>query len=639
LVLPAEKNGSAVFSFIFRAIWSAVFMTIKSKICLFFCLFGLVYSPFWVNAQQYNSVSLDHDAYRIIENAVMRGIIHSPPSAKPWQEVLVIRLLQEILDAEPGLSLQAERDIVAALLNGFERKPGLDLMRGAHYQNHPLPRDSHYSLDAGVSWESTFNVDVTSGKAGSVNMGTAYLDGDIGNYLSYSFNIRGGILKIDRDVLGEKPDAPYFDPKNEDPPTTAPTYSPVYSTPAYFPYSFTKPWEAAVFKPKDLSSYNEWPDSLAFGYEMISELSTGLVDNRLQFRFGRMRRDWGPGENGTSLFMNSQARPFVALEGTAIATQWLYFSFLTGALEYQKIRDQWDDASAFQNLFSLGMAEININRFHLDFGSATVWPKRFDLGYVFPINSNFFYQNNIGDFDNLALFANLEYRIPGLGKVWGALYVDEINLKSDFFNLDREMYAFQGGVKVILPWLPFAFASLRYTKVEPYCYTHEYTSTPWNPGLIDTAYMNNGESLGYYLPPNSDELLLRLESAFLPGTRTYFQYQMIRHGVEYGPGRVDGSAATDKILKKSADSKKYFLRDGAYQWNHVVKVGGTYQFITQKIPLALYGELGLVATQFTVTGAPSGSEEDRDFRFVSRDDPDYKPNVGVIFSLGLRIFP
>jgi hypothetical protein len=614
-------------------------MNIKIKFfALFFCI------PLLVNAQQYNSVPLDHEAYRIIENAVMRGLIHPPPSAKPWQEVSVIGLLRDILAAEPGLRSQTERDIVEDLLGGFERKPGLDFMRGAHYQEHPLPRDSHYSLDVGISWESVFNVDMAAGKVGSVNMGTAYLDGDIGNYFSYDFNIKAGILKIDRNVLGMKEDAPYFDPKDEDPPTTdpayVPTFSPVFSLPAYFPYSFTKPWEGAIFKPKDLSSFGEWPDSLAFGYEMISEIGTALADNRLQFRFGRIRREWGPGENGTSLFLNSHARPFMALEGTAVAADWLYFSFLTGALEYQKIRDQWDDASSFQNLFSLAMVEINIkNRFHFDFGSATVWPKRFDLGYIFPVNSNFFYQNNIGDFDNLALFANLEYRVPNIGKVWGSLFVDEINLKRDFFILDREMYALQGGLKVIFPWLPFASVRLQYTKIEPYCYTHEYTSTPWHSVLIDTSYTNNGESLGYYLPPNSDELLLRLESTFLPGTNAYFQYQMIRHGVEYGPGRVDGSSSMDKMLKKNDNTKKFFLRDGTYQWNHVVKFGGAYSFKTQKIPVAAYGEFGVVVTQFTATDAPPGSEEDRFFHFVSKGNADYKPGVGVILSLGFKIFP
>jgi hypothetical protein len=608
----------------------------------------LVYTA---EAQQFNSVPLDHEAYGIIDNAALRGIIQKPHSARPWQETTVKRLLRDILGAEPGLRSQAERDIVSALLSGFDRKPGLDLERGAYYQEHPLKGDSHYSLDTGLSWESNFNVS-GSGTIGTVNMGTVYLDGDIGNYLSYDFKIRGGILKIDRDKLGDRPNPPYRDPKEsfeELPPETPdPTLrgsSPVYALPAYFPYSFSKPWEAAVFKPGNLDSYGDWPDSVAFGYELISEIGTSLIDNRLQFRFGRMRRDWGPGENGASLFLNSQARPFVAVEGSAAPLDWVYFSFLTGALEYQKFSNQWSDATPFQNLFSLAMLEFNIKEYvHFDFGSATVWPKRFELGYIFPVNSNFFYQNNVGDFDNLGLFANLEGRWPGVGKVWVSLFVDEANFTlSPFLNLDREMYAFQGGAKINIPWIPFASVSLRYTKVEPYCYTHEYTSTPWNPALIDTSYSNNGESLGYYLPPNSDEILLRLESMFLPGTKAYFQYQLIRHGAEYGYGRVDGSSLGDKIVKDE-NTMKYFLRDGVYEWDNVIKAGGSYSLRGFKVPVSLYAEAGLVLTQFSkadvnYTRGPDHKDQRRGegaYSFISDDT--YKSGTGFILSLGFKVF-
>jgi hypothetical protein len=605
-----------------------------------------------LGAQEFNSVSLDHEAYRIIENAVLRGIIPGPPSVKPWQEHTVKSLLREILNAEPGLRSPAERDIVAALLNGFDRKKGLDLARGAHYQEHPLPKDSHYSLDLGLSWESSLNV-TGGGKIGTVNMGTVYVDGDIGNHLSYDFRLRAGILKIDRDQLGLRPNPPYrdFAKKGGDlEPDELRGSSPEYGLPAYFPYSFTKPWEAAIFKPGGLSGYDEWPDSVAFGYEVISEIGTALVDNRLRFRFGRMRRDWGAGENGANLFMNGQARPFMALEGTAAPVDWMYFSFLTGALEYQKFSNQWSDADPFQNLFSLALAEFNIKKYlHFDFGSATVWPKRFDLGYIFPVNSNYFYQNNIGDFDNLALFTTLEGRWPGVAKAWVSFFVDEANFTlDDFWHLDREMYAFQGGIKAGIPWLPFASASLRYTKVEPYCYTHEYSQTPWHSVPIDTSYRNNGESLGYYLPPNSDEILLRLESMFLPGTGAFLQYQLIRHGAAYGYGRVDGSSLADKILKDD-NSKKYFLRDGVYEWNNVIKLGGTYNLRSFRVPVSLYAEAGVVLTKFSKADVPytepPKNEEHKDqnrgqgdYSFLDKDDPDYKSGPSFIFSLGFRVF-
>jgi hypothetical protein len=617
----------------------------------------LFISPsFAMNAQQYHSVPLDHGAYEIIEYAAMRGIVRLPPSAKPWQEATVRQLLQEILGADPGLRSPAERDIVSALLNSFERKPGMDLQRGAYYLNRPLKGDSHYSLDGGFSWESLFNI-TGKGEVGTVNMGTLYLDGDLGNHLSYDFRIRGGIFKIDREFLGIRKNPPYYDPAKDDEDytflvdipdrTNARPDSSVFSLPAYFPYTFTKPWEAAVFRPHSLDSYSDWPESLAFGYEVISELGTALADNRLRFRFGRLRREWGPGGNGTSLVLNSQARPFMALEGTALPTDWMYFSFLTGALEYQKIQDQWNDAASFQNLFSLAMLEFNIKEYvHFDFGSATVWPKRFDLGYLFPVNSNFFYQNNIGDFDNLALFANVEGRWPGIGKLWVSFFVDEANFTLDnFFNLDREMYALQGGVKAVLPGLPFASLSVRYTKIEPYCYTHEYTLTPWNSVLIDTSYGNNGESLGYYLPPNSDEIVVQVESAFLPGTKAYVQYGLIRHGVEYGYGRVDGSSLWDKIVKDD-NSPKYFLRDGVYQWDHVIKAGASYSLQGFKVPVVFYGEAGLVITKFSKADiaytAPDPGPEDQgrgegDYRFFSDDT--YKAGTGFIISLGFTIFP
>jgi hypothetical protein len=602
-----------------------------------------------LNAQQFNSVPLDHGAYGIIEMAIMRGMVKPPPSAKPWSEYVVKQKLTEILNSPPELLSPAEREIVADLLAPFERKKGLDYGAGRYHNEYPLA-GSRYSFETGLNWESSFSVNVPDPAIGTVNMGNLYLAGDMGNHFSWNFNIRGGFLVVERERLGERPNPPYVDPKygpydgnpNSDGHTyyydiPDPSFSPVYAIPAYFPYTFTTQWEAAVFPPADLGGYHGWPDDFAFGYELISEMSTSLFDNRMMFRFGRMRRDWGPEGIGTSLYMNAQARPYMALEGTVIPVDWLSFSFLTGALEYQKGSNQWEDADPFQNLFSLALLEFDRGKnFHFDFGSATVWPKRFDLGYLFPINSNFFYQNNVGDFDNLALFADLEYRLPRIGKIWGSLYVDEINLKHrPFLEMARQMYAYQGGIKLNIPWLSFGAFTFRYTKVEPYCYTHEYTETPWNRVPTDTSYLNNGESLGFYLPPNSDEFLLRLESVFLREAKAHLQYQMIRHGVEYGYGRVPGSSLSDKIIKDD-NASKYFLMDGVYQWDHVLKTGGNYRIKIRKIPLSVFAETGLVITRYTINGdAGIGTKGD----YEALDNAVYRARTGFIFSLGVKLYP
>jgi hypothetical protein len=604
---------------------------------------------FSLDAQQFNSVSLDHGAYGVIDLAVMRGIVKPPPSAKPWSEYVIKQKLTEILNSSPGLLSPREQEIVAELLAPFERKSGLDFLTGRYYREYPLA-GSRSSFEAGLNWESDFSLKAPSPSIASVNMGNFYLAGDMGGHFSWNFNIRGGFLVVEREQLGERPNPLYVDPKygpydgnpNSDGHTyyydiPGPSYSPVYAIPAYFPYTFTKQWEAAVFPPADLGGYHGWPDDFAFGYELISEINTSFFDNRMALRFGRMRRDWGPGGNGTSLYMNAQARPYMAIEGTVIPVDWLSFSFLTGALEYQKGANQWEDADPFQNLFSLALLEFDRGKyFHFDFGSATVWPKRFDLGYLFPVNSNFFYQNNVGDFDNLALFADLEFRLPNVGKIWGSFYVDEINLKyRPFLEMARQMYAYQGGVKLTIPWLPFGAFTFRYTKVEPYCYTHEYTETPWNRVPTDTAYINNGESLGFYLPPNSDEFLLRVESLLLPGTKVHLQYQMVRHGADYGYGRVPGSSLSDKIVKDD-NAAKYFLMDGVYQWDHVLKTGGSYNLKIQDIPFSVFAETGLVITRYTINGS-AGPGEKGDY--TALDNAVYRAGTGFVFSLGFKLYP
>jgi hypothetical protein len=613
-------------------------------------LFMLCMAAATLAAQQLNSVPLGHTAYNIIELGVLRGAITPPPSAKPWPELIIKRKLQEMLSASGGKFSSQEREIIVSTLAPFERKKGVDFAEGRYYTESRVAQ-SRVSFDAGLKWDSNFAVNIPDPSIGAVNIGEFFIAGDMGEHFSWNFRGRAGFFSIGRERLGLHEDPLYVDPKygpyDGNPNSSGhhyyydipgQTWTPVYAIPAFFPYTFSKQWEGGVFSPAEMANYNDWPEKFAFGYEIISEMNAGFFDNLLQLRFGRMRRDWGPESNGASLFMNGMARPYMALEGTALPFQWLRFSFLTGALEYQNTGgNQWMSADPFQSLFSLTYLEIDTGKhFHFDFGSATVWPKRLDLGYAFPLNSNFMYQNNIGDFDNLALFADLEYRLPGVFKIWGSLYVDEIRpVLGSFFNLDRNMYSYQGGIKANVKLLPFGALTVRYTKVEPYTYTHEYTETPWNRVPTDTAYLNNGESLGYYLPPNSDELLLRLEAMFRPEFQAHVQYQLIRHGADYGYGAVDGSSLRDKIVKDE-NGAKFFLRDGVYQWNNIIKLGGSYTLKSRGIPLSFFTETGLVITRYTINGSAGiGSEGD----FQALDDAVYRAGTDFIFSLGFKVFP
>jgi hypothetical protein len=340
----------------------------------------------------------------------------------------------------------------------------------------------------------------------------------------------------------------------------------------------------------------------------------------------------------------------MAMEATFSPFDWLGLSALTGVLEYYSTNGR-DSAMLNQNAFSQAIFEFNYkNYFHFDVGSSAIWPKRFELGYIFPLNSNFFYQNNIGDFDNMSLTVNMRGQLPGMGTAWASFYADEFDLstKSNFFKLDRNMYAFQLGTNIRLPVFSFSSLTVSITKIEPYCYTHTRIFVPWYgtdangaPLPMEQAYTNNGENLGYYLPPNSAELLVKFESMTGPRTKMRAQYQLVIHGADFGGSAVDGSSLLSELdpdgRNTKDQSKKFFLQDGAYQWQNVFKIGAEHSLAKYKVPINLFGEIGIVHSFFTNIDGAANSGSKSAFSII--DTSDYPQSTRIIGTIGFRVYP
>jgi len=388
-----------------------------------------------------------------------------------------------------------------------------------------------------------------------------------------------------------------------------------------------------------------WPEDLSLGYSMMPELSGEFLNGHFMYRFARLDREWAaPVKNG-SLVLSQSAQPFLAFETVIVPFEWISFSSLTGVLEYYNAtgednRPLLKDASAvFQNAFSIVMLEFSHKKFFkVGLGSSVVWAKRFELGYPFPFVENFLYQNNIGDYDNLALFVNFEGQYPaGLGKLWASAFIDEISFESGISEKDRTMYAFQLGSQFYAPFLPFASLTLSYTKIEPYNYTHGRVKTPWyGDSLMESNYVSFGKSLGHYLPPNSDEILARFQTVPAPGAAAYLQYQMVRHGANYGDRAVDGSSLWSELKDKDRSSMmKYFLHDGAYQWTHVFKLGGEYSLAGKKLPIKIIGEIGGAYSYFTDSDDELGVSGN--IRVINT--PQYPHTLVLIAYVGIQLFP
>ncbi|GHV19553.1 hypothetical protein FACS189494_01460 [Spirochaetia bacterium] len=624
----------------------------KKFFCSFFLFASLVSLGF---SQNFAAVPIESPIYEILDLASIRGLLSPRAGSKPWTQAQVLQAINEILGSEKtgiGKLNNVERAILEREKAKYAaRKNGFDWRRGSFYAAAKIPKtEIKISTNIGLALDTEFSggIGITNSNFdwGGTLLLKAYIQGDIGNNFSYNIRPSGMLIKAPRNVVGMQ--HTYYDGYLHDTPSDefVDRVLPVYGEPpAYFPFTYRKKWDGSIFffDQLDAAGFNSWPNKIAGAYALNSEIAASFIDNRLNFRIGRITHEWAAMAPGSSLSFNAGARPFLAIEGQFQPVSWFNISSLTGILEYfNNSGEIKGDAAPSQNAFSISMLEFNIGNFlHIDIGDTVIWPKRLDFGYANSTTSSFFYQNNIGDFDNLGIFVNIKGQIFDLMNLWFSFYDDEAALQSGMHLLDRSMIAYQGGTKINIPVLPFSFVKLSYTKIEPYTYTHNRNFVPWynkDIGPMETSYMNNGVGLGHYLPPNSDELLLRFETMPFETTKFHFQYQMIRHGAAFGPSAVDGSSYQSELSPVGRDDnpilKKFFLQDGAYQWFHIVKAGIEYSFKT--LPFKLFGEGGVVLSYFTNIDGAANQGFASKFHIV--DEAPYLKDTKIVLTLGIKFY-
>ena len=642
--------------------------TFVKKLCIFISCLGLAFSLY---AQSNNTVDIEDDVYNFLRIAETRGLCDSLSPVRPYTEKYIVSKLDQILE---NLDDENQKAIVEEYKNKYKREDGLSLKELA-YKMTEQKGDVPVSLAVDL-YNDTFMSGGMYSNSSNNSFGYEienYLNvfGDLGNNISYRSLTYLEVTKMNIKKLGEynigwwwyddygdKDSFVREDHFNERTINTYRNY-------AVLPYSYKKHWDGSVYYlhgGMNSAGLTGWPFETSCGFGMQGEIHGTFFNDLFSVGIGRYNREWGAMDTGSSLVLNQNAHPFFGVDTTVNLFKWLNFSALTGFLEFpnqnyinenawyprddagNKIEDI-KDSFFFHNLFSMAEFNFDFTNVHFDFGSTVVYPNRFELGYSFPLVDRVIYQNNVGDYDNLALFANLKGTYPGIGSIWGSVYIDEINaLKTDALHNTRCMFAYQAGSKVNIPWLPFTVLSLRYSKIEPYCYTHEALdpekNQPYYSHYICENYTNNGESLGYYLQPNSDEIFVKLETQPLPAASFSLQYQLIRHGVDWGSESniYSGSSIYSELPAGRYgpgrnNLHKYFLKDGVYEWMNILALQASYDCKPFGIPLQFYGTVGYVHNWFTSIGSATPSKNTKYSKYSSDE---YKEDRGVVLSLGIK---
>ena len=620
-----------------------------------------------------NTVPVDDHVYEILDWAQAKGLCEYLPGQRPYTKHQIKTYLNQMLDS--GVLSEAETQTVEAYLDEmrFENDKNDNLLhfRFSNEANEaakiPVRFKYDFTLETAVSGglysHSAYNM------AGFDIVPKWSFAGDISDYFSWGILafMDVSLMKLHENgseyLIGfnwySNPDKTS---KNADGHYTDGRYIKSLSNMSYLPYSYNRRWQGQFYYLTNLSAdgLEGWPEKPGFGFGIEMEARTSLWDDTIIIGAGRNRRSYAEMDKGSSLVLNSRAMPFFGVDTQFNLLPFLKYSATFGMLEYPNASYRYtsttlptsttegDDGKFWQNAFAINMLEIDTKYVHWDFGSTVVFPKRFEPAYFFPLINYVEYQNHTGDYDNLALFTDLKLRKADLGSIWVSYYADELyNFTKNPVVNTRFMYAWQAGIQWVVPKLPFATLTFRYSKVEPYCYTHHSINyVPQYAGYVCENYTNNGESLGFYLPPNADEFMLRFDITPTKDWELSAAYQLIRHGADFGSHQVPGSSLYSEMDPHGrSDLRKYFLCDGAYQWLHILSANAAYNFKLGQIKMKAYGTAGILVSYFTdindsdydASGkGEKGSGFSNSTHIANTDE--YPTTFGAVLSLGLKIW-
>jgi hypothetical protein len=475
-------------------------------------------------AQEQLSVDIDDPLYRLLEICDIRGIIPPISAVKPYSLTGIRKAINLALGSNDFLSSEE-----LFILETYRDK---------------LMRDVKTLSIAGIE-DSDFRMDLSNPLTmHSVNTVQGEIIGDLGPSISYGAQIGLFLDKVDPE--------------------------------AFPPFDFTKTWDGFHIwydQSTGIVVSNGVNDHLNESSMAGSELSLDLLDRVILLRLGRGRHDWGMGEG--SLSLSGTARPIEGLYGNVMPVSWAQFHFLIGSL------GNWLNAAHEQKMISIHRIELFLlDWLYVSPWESVIWAKRLEPLYLNPLMLYFTGQQIVGDLDNIAMGADVGITIRPFLRLYASVFIDEMAIfpLEELFTRAKNQFAWQAGVKIPIPWPAWSLFCFQYTKIEPYCYTHYLQTLPQYTSAMNISYTNDGENIGYHLPPNADEFLFRFSTSPFSGFQAMAQYQLIRHGTgDHLLGQIEGDIDTPIIYDPpSSYPAKIFLYDGIYEWINSLGVRISY---------------------------------------------------------------
>jgi len=438
-------------------------------------------------------------------------------------------------------------------------------------------KEALFPMAFGTKFDLEQTVDISGKSFSSVNTMEWYVEGDVSSFMSYDLRVGAGMNDINIQT--------------------------------YAPYTYSKDGDGYLIATAGGMAggglVDGDKDGLTFSFLFKPELSLSFFDEHLQMNWARHRRDLGNGEG--NLTLSGTARPYDGIDIKMRPAEWFNFYYSVGSLgnwfegslgsaDDNNNNNIENDELIFQNMLTTQLFEfMPLDWFYFSISNSVVWGKRLEMSYMMPFILPMFAQNLTGDHDNAAIELSLSFKIPVGVEIYGTVFADELRFNSGLFTDPAIQLGLQAGVRWVIPKLPFTISSFQYTYIDPYTYTHYPQKYPFfdSSYYFNTSWTNDGENLGYHLPPNSDEFLFRLQSLPYRNLSVYIQYQHIRHGEgNWEEGEMEGDTSAggtggEEAHAYHATGDKDFLNDGIYEKINIASLGAYYKMDSEYVPLAL----------------------------------------------------
>ena len=472
----------------------------------------LLILPVFVFSAQFHSVPLGNDAYRLIDAAVVRGAVSPQCDVRPYNYNVVRDLLNEMLSSDCFSA--SEKSYINSVLTDLESLYGTaptseftDLFKNG-YLRSAAPNST--SIGGMASFDFTIGVDSTEGAEDVLDVrinGQAYIRGDLFSFMSYDLNFKLNLDRID--------------------PRARLTTDLLINCDGFYMDLFHAGTRLTVLPiPADIPEDEKGLFGMFLGIEAFPEVSLSFKDELFTARFGTVKRNWGPGYN--NLGLSGSARAFDALELSFKPVSWFSYHVLVGSLGNVSLDSvngvEWPSESMdlkngkYSNNFSMHRVDLEpLSGMRIGIWESVVWRKRFEISYLNPFAIYMFAQNALGDYDNVLAGFDFSYTLPGFGRFYVALAMDELN-NLRFISNPRNILSYQIGAEFSPRFLNFSLLTVQATYVPAFFGTHYQDAVPLFADVpYTTAYVNKGQNIGYPVNPDTIELLLNFNTTISEG--------------------------------------------------------------------------------------------------------------------------